>query len=269
MLVPVMSTSNSVLRALRVSSALLLLLSACSTSASTAEQVIPSDRAASINPQGKVSPALPSPKAVSEYVLGSRAAEEAKAIVDAVNRIPGGERAALLAVLKDDTQRLSYHPDPEVARLASVVYEIRTLELAARQRDNSRDAARGLSTTATLALASAQDSLGDARAIVVRRAGVPRVNVILLRPDASAADVGIALGALQSLRRIQGDILLQPARVPVTGPSVARGEPSGELLARWNGYLAKLRSAPLQHFPEFGARASFDVALPPIARQAK
>ena len=186
---------------------------------------------------------------------------------EVLDRTPPGERGRMMAALNDKDIVVASHPNPEVAALLSRIYFIRTLDGGASQLQNSREAASGLRSTVVVALGTAADAFGDSRAIIFRRAGLPRTNIILLRPDVRPRDVGIALGALQSLRRLQGDILTASARVSVDNDE--RSEPRDSLSSQYRELLARLRSAPLRNYPEVGVRSAIDVDLPKVKAAAQ
>jgi hypothetical protein len=149
------------------------------------------------------------------------------------------ERQLTLKTLRDSTFSYSSYNNIAVAEKIQSINGLRRLDQAAAMMQASRTHA--LTFPAVVTLAFGDQPAGSDRAVLVRPAGLDGRAIILLRRDATAGDVGLALHALWEVRERMGDYVPQPQRIGVRGkpfplaPGVAQ---------KYSTYIERLNQGP-------------------------
>ncbi len=114
----------------------------------------------------------------------------------------------------------------------------------------------------TIALADSA-ALGDTPFRVLRRADTSPRDVILLAPVADAAALSEAVGQLQTMRRVQGDVAAVTGAMRVRRPGNGRGP---RMLPWAPRVLQDLRRADARPLAGVGTVRNVQVWLPPTRR---
>jgi len=177
---------------------------------------------------------------LTRHVPGSLRVVEEDLVSRILDSVPEADRNAVAAALADPGTFIT-HVDghPEVARLLSRLYAIRSADQEAVRRERIREAVRHRTADAIVALDSTALRDGE-DAVILRSTSLPPLNIIAMRPArASAILLGRAVSILMASRETTGDAPLQPLRIPVAegaSPHVSLGQEG-----RLTTLLARLR----------------------------
>ena len=196
------------------------------------------------------------------HVPGSRKAEEEAALSQLLTELPESARRTILESLNPaSTMRVAQITNPKLAALYETVATIRGLDIAARELERSRNAARTHSLTVTLALVDPV-VLGTVRARIVRDPYKTNSELILLRSgDASVDDVAAGIALMYRSRRTFGDNIRNVIRADVVSFS---GPSNGSAREQAQSVLALVSAAQPSSFPGFGVARLITLHLDPI-----
>jgi len=203
-----------------------------------------------------------SAEALQSYVPGSQAGEEESAIRRILDLSAPADRAWMEARVRNHLVFLADHPDPEIADLLGTIYSIRLADGEATQLAGSRQLSRSQSLRVVVALSHDARFVGPS-ATIVRAPGPPRiVSIVLNKGTASEDALAGAMGALQSLRKAEGDLVTELEVVPVR-------QQSGTVT--WSDtrkgihdVFTQLAKAPVRDIPGVGSAQTVVTTLPAI-----
>lgn len=115
------------------------------------------------------------------------------------------------------------------------------------------DRTRGYAATSDIVVVAiaSDETMSGARAIVIRRPTAP-TNVVLVRRDAAAEDLALAMAAVIQARRTRGDLLSREERARIEPDRMRYTRPSRRALAAAARDLKLLRDAPNVSIPGLG-----------------
>lgn len=214
-------------------------------------------------PFKKVSVTHLSAQELQSYVPGSRAGEEEAAIRRILELSAPPDREWMEQHVRNHLSFVSEHPDPEIADLLGKIYSIRQADGEATQLAGSRSYSRSHSLRVVVALSESARFAGTS-ATIVRAPGPPSIVAIVMNKGTASEDaLAGAIGALQSLREAEGDLVSRLEVVPirqhagiVTWSDTRKGI--------FHDLLTKLSSAPVRDIPGVGPAQTVVTTLPAI-----
>ena len=197
-----------------------------------------------------------------EHRRGSGSVEASTHLAAALSQLSTtAQRERLQATLNDPNTTILSYRNRVVADHISAIYRARVLDGAAEALENSRQAARDRSVRVTIALSDDAQYSASAGTIV-RPAGGDGRALVILHIDATSGDVAMAIGTLQHLRRIAGDLVQTSQRVAVTsnvtGPLPARFD------SLYTDYLRAIRISAPRNVRGVGSVHAIDIRLPAV-----